>query len=112
MFSDAYDTKLIDGVAYEVECKMITIKKGADVGRFPILSPVYISSLGIILVKVNTKDIDIGANASAEGGDEELEDGTETVNNVAYSFRLTQTSFDRSSYTKYLKGRRSDLTCL
>lgn len=26
--------KLVDDIAYEVECKMVTIKKGADVGRF------------------------------------------------------------------------------
>lgn len=32
MFSDAYDYKLVDGAVYEVDCKMITIKKGADVG--------------------------------------------------------------------------------
>jgi len=70
MFSDAYDMKLVDDVAYEVDCKMITIKKGADV--------------------------DIGANASAEGGEEELEDGTETVNNVVYSFRLTPSSFEKN----------------
>jgi len=78
MFSDAYDMKLVDDVAYEVDCKMITIKKGADV--------------------------DIGANASAEGGEEELEDGTETVNNVVYSFRLTPSSFEKKSYLSHIKG--------
>lgn len=32
MFSDAYSPKLINDVIYEVECKMVTIRKGADVG--------------------------------------------------------------------------------
>lgn len=36
MFSDAYDYKLVDDAVYEVECKMITIKKGADVGMSQI----------------------------------------------------------------------------
>jgi hypothetical protein len=89
MFSDAYDMKSVgDGIAYEVDCKMITIKKGADV--------------------------DIGANASAEEGAEELEDGSETVNNVVYSFRLNQSSFDKKSYLthikSYMKGVKSHLT--
>lgn len=78
MISDVYDLKEVDGVVYEADCSMITIKKGADV--------------------------DIGANASAEEAAEELEDGTETVNNVVYSFRLNQTSFDKKSYLTYLKG--------
>lgn len=33
MLSDAYDVKEVGGVIYEVDCKMVTIKKGADVGR-------------------------------------------------------------------------------
>jgi hypothetical protein len=66
-----------DGVI-EIECQMIQVKQGADV--------------------------DIGANASAESADEELEDGVETVNNVVYSFRLQSTTFDKKGYTVYLKG--------
>lgn len=49
-------------------------------------------------------DVDIGANPSAEEGEEALEEGTETVNNVVYSFRLQSTSFDKKSYLTYLKG--------
>lgn len=60
----------------------------------------------------NTRDIDIGANASAEGGDDELEEGTETVNNIVYSFRLNQTAYDIKLYTKALKRRRSNFTPL
>jgi hypothetical protein len=78
MVSDAFDLKLVDDIAYEVDCQMIQVRKGADV--------------------------DIGANASAEEASEELEDGVETVNNVVLSFRLNQTSFDKKSYLTYLKG--------
>ncbi|KAH8152403.1 uncharacterized protein LAJ45_03243 [Morchella importuna] len=77
MISDAYDMKLVDDVVYEVDCTMVTIKKGADV--------------------------DIGANASAEEASEELEDGSETVNNVCHSFRLQPTSYDKKSYLGHLK---------
>lgn len=58
----------------------------------------------------NTKYIDIGANASAEGDEEEVEDGTETVNNIVYSFRLNQTGYDNKLYTKGLKSRCSNFT--
>jgi hypothetical protein len=79
MISDVYDLKEIDGTLFEANCQMINIKKGADV--------------------------DIGANPSAEGGDDDgAEDGSETVNNIAYSFRLQQTSFDKKGYLVYLKG--------
>lgn len=61
-------------------------------------------------VSANTEDIDTGANASAEGGDEELEDGSVTVNNIVYSFRLNQTQYDEKSYKKDLKRRWSNLT--
>ncbi|KAG0632859.1 translationally controlled tumor protein [Tuber brumale] len=78
MISDAFNMTLIDDVVYEVDCKMIVVKKGADV--------------------------DIGANASTEEAAEVLEDGQEEVNNVIHSFRLVQTSFDRASYIAYLGG--------
>lgn len=51
--------------------------------------------------------LDIGANASAEEAAEELDDGSETVNNIIYSFRLEQSSFDKKSYLKYLKGNHT-----
>jgi len=78
MFSDAFPVKLIDDIAYEVDCQLITIKAGAD--------------------------IDIGANPSSEEQDEALEDGATQVNNVVYSFRLQSTSFDKKTYLSYLKG--------
>ncbi|KAJ1549907.1 hypothetical protein HK405_001947 [Cladochytrium tenue] len=70
----------IDDIIYEVDCKMITIRKGVDV--------------------------DIGANASAEGGDDDepLADDQETVNNVVYSFRLQSSGFDKKGYMTYIKG--------
>ncbi|GAA6030158.1 hypothetical protein JCM8097_009292 [Rhodosporidiobolus ruineniae] len=77
LISDAYDLKLVDDVVYEADCAMITIKEGA---------------------------IDTGANASAEEAEEALEEGEERVNNIAHSFRLTETSFDKKSYMTYLKG--------
>ncbi|KAG8721986.1 hypothetical protein FRC08_008082 [Ceratobasidium sp. 394] len=78
IFSDAFPFKLVDDIVYEVDCSMITVKKGADV--------------------------DIGANPSAEEAEEALEDGAQQVNNVVYSFRLQSTSFDKKSYLTYLKG--------
>ncbi|KAK9377142.1 translationally controlled tumor protein [Lipomyces chichibuensis] len=78
MISDAYDLKLVDAVVYEVDCQMVQVKQGAD--------------------------IDIGANPSAEEGDEGVEDGVETVNNIIYSFRLSPTSFDKKSFLTYIKG--------
>jgi hypothetical protein len=78
MFSDAFPLKLVNDIAYEVDCQTMTIKKGADV--------------------------DIGANPSAEDAEEATEDGAETVNNVVHSFRLQPTTFDKKTYLTYLKG--------
>ncbi|KJA30232.1 hypothetical protein HYPSUDRAFT_153734 [Hypholoma sublateritium FD-334 SS-4] len=78
LFSDAFPMKEIDGIVYEVDCQMITVKAGAD--------------------------IDIGANPSAEEQEEGLEEGASQVNNVVHSFRLQSTSFDKKSYLTYLKG--------
>jgi len=78
MFSDAFPLKEVDDIVIEVNCRTITVKKGADV--------------------------DIGANASAEEAEEALEEGAETVNDVVYSFRLQSTSFDKKSFLTYLKG--------
>jgi hypothetical protein len=76
--SDAYPMKVIDDAVFEVDCKMITVKQGADV--------------------------DIGANASTEEAEETVEDGMMTVNDVVYSFRLQSTVFDKKSYLTHLKG--------
>ncbi|KAM3070751.1 hypothetical protein ACMFMF_008199 [Clarireedia jacksonii] len=76
--SDSYDMKEVDGIVYEVDCAMITL--GA--------------------IEVNT-----GANASAEGGEDEgADDQEQKVNNVVNSFRYSNTSFDKKSYLSHLKG--------
>jgi len=77
LLTDAYDPKEVDGVVYEVDCAMITIKDG---------------------------DVDIGANASAEEASEALEDGAQQVINAVHTFRLQSTSFDKKTYLTYLKG--------
>lgn len=78
LLSDAYDVKEVDNVVYEADCQMVQVKNGGDV--------------------------DIGGNPSAEEGEEDLEDGVETVNNVVYSFRLQQTQFDKKSFLTYIKA--------
>ncbi|KAF9009024.1 translationally-controlled tumor protein [Cyathus striatus] len=78
LFSDAFPVKEVDGIVYEVDCQLVTIKQGAD--------------------------IDIGANPSAEEQEDATEDGTVQVNNVVNSFRLQSTAFDKKSYLTYLKG--------
>ncbi|KAG0765464.1 hypothetical protein G6F57_005540 [Rhizopus arrhizus] len=77
MCSDAFPIKVVDDIAFEVDCKMITLEEG---------------------------NIDIGANPSAEGGDEGVESTSQTVNNVVHSFRLVETQFDKKSYMTYIKG--------
>ncbi|PSN74979.1 microtubule/calcium-binding protein [Corynespora cassiicola Philippines] len=77
IISDSYNLKEVDGVAYEADCKKITI--GAE-------------------------NIDIGANPSAEDGDEATDDQAQTVIDVVHSFRLNETSFDKKTYLSHLKG--------
>ncbi|KAG1752744.1 translationally-controlled tumor protein [Suillus paluster] len=76
MFSDAFPMKLVDGIAYEVDCQMIVLKEG---------------------------DVDIGANPSAEEQEEALEAGAISVNNIAHSFRLQSTVYDKKAYLGHLK---------
>lgn len=77
LLSDAYPIKEVDGAVLEADCAM---------------------------VKVGGENIDIGANPSAEDAAEDVEDGSETVNNVVHSFRLQQTGFDKKSFVSYIKG--------
>lgn len=83
MFSDAFKITEIDDMAFEVDCKMVSMKSGVDV--------------------------DIGANPSAEEGGDDAgpsgeDGGAATVNNVVYSFRLSETQFDKKAYMTYIKG--------
>ncbi|KAJ4392176.1 hypothetical protein N0V93_005801 [Gnomoniopsis smithogilvyi] len=78
MISDSYDLKEVaDGIAFEADCAMI--EEG-----------------GV--------EVDIGANASAEEGAEDLDDTKVKVNNIVASFRLQSTQFDKKGYLTYLKG--------
>ncbi|KAF2203471.1 microtubule/calcium-binding protein [Delitschia confertaspora ATCC 74209] len=76
LLSDSYDLKEVDGVAWEADCRKITV--GND-------------------------NIDIGANPSAEEGEEGVEDSAQQVIDVVHSFRLNETSFDKKSYLSHLK---------
>lgn len=76
LISDSYDLKEVDGVAYEANCSMISV--GGD-------------------------NVDIGANPSAEEGDEGTDDSVQKVNDVVYSFRLNSTQFDKKGYLTHLK---------
>ncbi|KAI8642252.1 translationally-controlled tumor protein [Parasitella parasitica] len=80
LFSDAYPLKEVDDIVYEVDCAMISPD--------------------------NADNIDIGANPSAEGGDDEevADSNTEKVNNVVYSFKLAPSTFDKKTYMSYIKG--------
>ncbi|KAL5117990.1 hypothetical protein ACEQ8H_004135 [Pleosporales sp. CAS-2024a] len=77
IISDSYDLKEIDGVAYEADCRKIT---------------------------VGGETFDTGANASAEEAEEGAEDNVEQVIDVVHSFRLNATGFDKKGYLTYLKG--------
>ncbi|KIK95643.1 hypothetical protein PAXRUDRAFT_32866 [Paxillus rubicundulus Ve08.2h10] len=82
MFSDAFPVKLVDDIVYEVDCQLITVKDG---------------------------DVNIGANPSSEEQEESLEDGAKQVNNVVHSFRLAQTSFDKTTYVSSLRTYMKDV---
>lgn len=77
MISDAYPIKEVDGVIFEVNCNLVTIKPGAEV--------------------------DIGANPSAEEAEEGVDEDAITVNDVVHSFRLQPTAFDKKSFLTYMK---------
>lgn len=78
LLSDSYAKIEIDDAVYEVNCKMVT--KGP--------------------VQVNT-----GANASAEGEDDEgCDDQAYQVIDVVDGFRLEQTSFDKKSFLVCIKA--------
>lgn len=82
MFTDAYPMKLLDGVVYEVEGKIVSEKQGID---------------GAL----------IGANASAEGGDEECVDGVTTGVDIVLASNLHEVTCDfkdiKAIYMKSLK---------
>ncbi|KAF9514106.1 hypothetical protein BS47DRAFT_1295349 [Hydnum rufescens UP504] len=75
--SDAFPMKEVDGIVYEFNAALITIKEG---------------------------EVDIGGNPSQEEQEEALEHGAVQVNNIVHSHRLQPTAFDKKSYLTYLKG--------
>ncbi|EPS40448.1 hypothetical protein H072_5716 [Dactylellina haptotyla CBS 200.50] len=77
VFTDANPIQLVDDIAYEVDCAMITI---------------------------GSVNVDTGANASAEEAEEGVDDQAVQVNNVVDSCKLQPTNFDKKSYLTYLKG--------
>ncbi|RYO81546.1 hypothetical protein DL766_000252 [Monosporascus sp. MC13-8B] len=83
LLSDSFPIREVDGIVYEADCAMI---------------------------EVGAVNVDIGANASAEEGEEALEDSVQKVNNIIHSFNLKATSFDKKSYGVYLKGYLKSLS--
>jgi len=80
MASDTYKCKIIDDVILEIECKIITCKPG------------------------EIDDALLGANASAEGGDDAGGDEDSiTGPNLALAHRLASTGFDKKGWTVYIK---------
>ncbi|KAJ3334423.1 hypothetical protein HDU91_002747, partial [Kappamyces sp. JEL0680] len=77
MISDAFKITEVDDIVYEVNCRLIMVNPGAEV--------------------------DIGANASAEEVEEEVQDDAIQINDVVYSMRLQSTEFDKKSYMTYIK---------
>jgi len=88
-------SKVVDDIVYEVDCQNISVKKGADVDIGQLFPLISCASFDLRIFQ--------GANPSAEEQDDALEEGTEQVNNVVHSFRLQPTSFDKSTFLKYLK---------
>jgi len=77
--SDAFPTKTVFGIIYEVETKQVT--------------------------KSLSGNYDIGANASEEDPEESLDDGQSvTVNNLIDSHRLSETSYDKKAYMGHIKA--------
>jgi hypothetical protein len=80
LLSDTYKIKIVDDIILEVDGKTITCKPG------------------------DTSGVDIGGNASAEGGGDDVEDAdTVTGCNIVLAHRLSATGFDKKGWTVYIK---------
>eukprot|EP00331_Platyophrya_macrostoma_P008552 CAMPEP_0176432782 /NCGR_PEP_ID=MMETSP0127-20121128/15590_1 /TAXON_ID=938130 /ORGANISM="Platyophrya macrostoma, Strain WH" /LENGTH=173 /DNA_ID=CAMNT_0017815001 /DNA_START=17 /DNA_END=538 /DNA_ORIENTATION=- len=81
LFSDSYKpTPMFDGVGYEVQSKLVV--KGVG-------------------------DIDIGRGSQFGGTDEDdqgVEDKAEKVNDIVDGFKYTETVFNKSDYTTYIRA--------
>lgn len=51
-----------------------------------------------------TQEINIGANASAEGGEEQLDDSVETVDAIEFTFNLKSFDMDKKTLQGWLKS--------
>ena len=54
-------------------------------------------------ISIGGESFDVGANPSAEEGDEGTDDQAQQVIDVVHSFRLSETQFDKKSYLGHLK---------
>lgn len=52
------------------------------------------------MINIKNDVVDISTNPS----EEDAKDEVKTVNNLVYSFRLVQTTFDKESYSNYIKS--------
>jgi hypothetical protein len=79
LFSDSYKPELIDDVVYKVKCSYR---------------------------KLGSTQVDIGANKSVEGQEEEeeaVDDQELTVIDLVDAFRLQEASLDKTTYRQFLK---------
>ena len=74
--------KDVDDVGYEVDCKMVTL---------------------------GSENVDIGANPSAEEGEEALDETTKQVNDVVHSFQLSAMFDGQSKVYGDMKALSSQL---
>ena len=61
------------------------------------------------MVTVGADNVDIGANPSAEEGEDALDESTKQVNDVAHSFQLSPMFEGQSKVYKDFKGLQSQL---
>lgn len=77
--SDTYKMNTVDDVVYEFDGSTIVVENGIS-------------------------DALIGGNASAEAAMDDVSDSADRTINIIHSHRLVETSFDKKSYTSYIKG--------
>ncbi|KAH7914165.1 translationally controlled tumor-associated [Hygrophoropsis aurantiaca] len=80
LFSSAFDPKLVDGIVYEVNCRMVP--------------------------KDDNTEVNIGANPSAEEQEEEGPlggGGGDLIIDVVKNFKLQSVAFDKKSFLSVLK---------
>eukprot|EP01100_Stratorugosa_tubuloviscum_P005809 TRINITY_DN2568_c0_g1_i1.p1 TRINITY_DN2568_c0_g1~~TRINITY_DN2568_c0_g1_i1.p1 ORF type:complete len:168 (-),score=66.48 TRINITY_DN2568_c0_g1_i1:75-578(-) len=79
---------------------------GEEVGSdsFPIIDEEPVLCLqGSLIRKSLVGNVDIGANASAEGGDETYDDQVVSIINIVDAHGLQTTSYDKKSYMGHIR---------